>query len=389
MDVDRLAVVGTSFRQVGFERLARLALPEPEFGALADLRRDFGAREIVYVATCNRVECYLAFGPGERVEAPRLCERAIEVLSRRSGAPFDGASLFALAGRGALEHLFRVAASLESLAVGEAEVLGQLRRAADRAAALGLSGPLLRRTFERAARAARRVRGETAIGRTPVSVASLCARRVREHFAAAPPRLAAVIGTGEVSRKLAGALCELGAPILFANRTFEKAKALAARFGGEAVPLERFRAGVPARLDVVVTATSAPGAILDERALAPALADRPEGPLRRLLVCDLGLPPDVAPEVASLPGAKLLALADLEPLARENRARLETEVARAEAIVREEVAAALRLDRLRSVAAESVDALLAGALAHLDGEDRETLRRFATNLAERLARQPG
>lgn len=386
MEADRFAVVGTSFRRVGFARLARFVLPDDGVasGDLARLREAFGAREIVYVATCNRVECYIALRPGERADAARLLARAVDVFSLRAGAPVEEASLFAKTGPDALAHLFAVAASLDSLVVGECEIAGQLRRAAERAQDAGLAGPALRRAFDRAGRAARRVRAETAIGRTPVSVASLCVRTIREHFGAA--RFDAVlIGAGEVTRKVAAGLQEQGAKLLFVNRTLANAEALAQRFGGEAMSLEAFRAAPPAALDVVVTATAAPGTILGEGELAPARAQARE---KRLLVCDLGLPADVEAAVARARDVRVVTLADLEAIARENRVRLEAEVGHAEAIVAEEVADALRALQLRAVAEESVEALLAERMGHLAEDDREAIRRFAASLADRLARQP-
>lgn len=376
VDLRRIAVVGTSFRRVGFERLARLAGGRPAPEAAAALRAALAASEAAVVSTCNRFEAYLAFaGPAPAPDA--LLARAEEALRAEPSA------LFAATGPGALAHLFAVAASLDSLVLGECQIAGQLRRALEAARAAGLAGSLLERAFDRAARAARRVRAETAIGRTPVSVASLCARRVRDHFAAAPggrPRRAALVGAGEMIRKAAAALADLGAPLLFVNRTPEKAAALAARFGGGHLSLDAFRAAPPTGVDAILTATSAPAPILGERELVAC--GRPA------LVCDLGLPPDVDPAVARLAGVTLVTLADLEAIARENRARLSGEVEHAEAILAEEVEAAVRASRLRAVAEESVEALLAEKLAHLAAEDRATLRRFALGLAERLARQP-
>lgn len=389
MEADRLAVVGTSFRRVGFDRLARFVIPEDAPGELLRLRDALGARELTYVATCNRVECYVALRPGEPAEAERLVARAAAFFSLRAGAPIEPDALFAKVGRDALAHLFSVAASLDSLVIGECEIAGQLRRAGDRAQEALLAGPALRRAFERASRAARRVRTETEIGRTPVSVASLCVRQVRAHLGSAARPSVVLVGAGEVTRKVAAGLQDRGVRFLFVNRTVANAEALARRFGGEAIALDTFRAAPPSDIDVIVTATSAPGTLIGDAELAPARAARgAAGERRSLLVCDLGLPPDVEPAVAATPGVRLVTLADLEAIARENRARLEGEVARAEEIVREEVRAAARAIRMRAVAEESVEALLADRLVHLPEPDRDALRRFAASLAERLARQP-
>ncbi len=377
-----LQFVGTSFRRVGFERLGRYVLPPERAEELARLRDACGARELVYVATCNRVECYLLGEPA--VGSDRAAELCAAVATFFGGSAED---LFALEGDAALEHLFGVVASLDSLVLGECEIAGQVRRAAEAAALSGLAGAGLRRIFEQATRVARRVRAETAIGRTPVSVASLVLRRVREHFPGGAPRRAALGGVGEMTRKIAPALGSAGATkLLFVNRTEAKAAELAARHGGTAMSLERFRAAPPDDLDLVVTATRAPGAVIDLGVLGPSLARCGAG--ARALVCDLGVPADVSPEVAAHPRVTLVRLHDLEATAQENRARLSGEVEHVKAIVSDEVRRSSSEKRLRSLAQDSAEKLLAGRLAHLAPEDRETVRRFATQLAERIARQP-
>jgi glutamyl-tRNA reductase len=377
-----IVVVGTSFRRIGFERLGTYVLPTGGAPALHRLRAACAARELVYVATCNRVEIYLA---GSTLRPRQLSAVVADVSARTAGRPAASEDLFVLTGTAALEHLFSVVASLDSLVLGECEIAGQVRRAAEAAVAAGLAGPTLERAFRQATRVARRVRAETAIGRTPVSVASLALQRIRDHFHGAPPRDVVLVGVGDVTKKVAAALQAKESRLLFVNRTESRAAELAARHGGVAMSLERFRAAPPAAIDLIVTATRAPGPVIEAATLLPALAQPRSA---RLLVCDLGVPADVDPAVAALPDVRLLTLPDLEATARENRARLEGEVERVRAIVAGETHRFAAEMRSRALAAESVDAVLAGRLAHLAPDDRELLRRFVTSLAERLARQP-
>ena len=386
-----LAVVGTSFRRVGFSTLARFVVPCEDVSSLTKLRAASKACELVYVSTCNRVEIYLGFARCVAVDSARILAQVREFFAGRANGsgPLPADTFFVETGRGALEHMFAVVSSLQSLVVGECEIAGQVRRAVDRALEAGLAGPSLRAAFERAMRAAKRVRTETEIGRTPVSVASLCNRRIREHFGGMRPRVAVLIGVGDMTRKVATALAEQGTKLLFVNRTRSRAEELAARFGGEALALEEFKRAPPASIDLLVTATSSLEPIIGSRELGPALAARrAAAETRRLLVCDLGLPPDVEASAAADEGVRLVTLADLEATARENRARLEGELERARAIVADEVDRYARTLALRLLAEESVEAILAERLKHLEEADRATLRRFATHLAERIARQP-
>jgi glutamyl-tRNA reductase len=381
---ERLFVIATSFRRVGFVGLGGYTLPLEGTAELAGLRDACGAAELVYVATCNRVEAYISVEDPAATPASILARAAAFFASRHAGA-VSAEHLFVLEGAAAVEHLFGVVSSLDSLVLGECEIAGQVRRAAESARALGLAGPVLRRLFEQAAKVARRVRADTAIGRTPVSVASLVLRRIREHFGDAKIR-AVLVGVNDVTKKIATSL-EKRAEITFVNRTESRARELAARHGGAALSLEQFRATPPAAVDLVVCATRAPGAVVDAATLALALAARPAS-APALLVCDLGVPADVCSSVDALAGARVLRLPDLEATARENRERLAGEAEHARAVVAEEARRAVAESRLRALAAESADALLEGRLAHLAPADREAVRRFATGLAERLARQP-
>ncbi len=409
----QVTVVGTCFRHAGFARLARIARPAAALEDLAGLRAALGGGEAVPLVTCNRIEVYVA-AADDAADPSALAQALASYLAARAPGE-DAAGLadlfFVRRGREAVEHLFSVAASLDSLALGECQIGGQVRRALERAVEAGTAGPALRRAFERALRVAKRVRADTGIGRFPTSVASLCLRSIREHFGAEAPRRAVLVGVGDMTRKVAAALAERGTEIIFANRTLSKAEDLARRHGGRAVSLEALRAAPPERVDVIVSATSAPGTVIDRSTVAPAVAARRaaresggDAPVAPLLLCDLAMPPDIDPRaVEDADGlARLVTLADLEAVARENRERLEGEVDRARVLVGEAVDRFLGAERVRDlgpeladvralsreIAARTVEELLGSSFRAAGEAEREALRAFAQRLTDRVLHLP-
>jgi glutamyl-tRNA reductase len=374
----QVALVGTTFRQVGFEGLGPLTFGSDDHARRAELRGALGASELVYLATCNRVECYVAGPTLDAAELRRLAHRAFGAVAEELWT--------VKVGHAAVEHLFGVASSLDSFVVGETDVVRQLRAARDLSMAHHLAGPILERVFERAARCAARVHTETQLNATPVSVATLAVHKIQRHFGQTGPPKSVLVGTGDMTRKVAGALSRGPGDLLFVNRSLEGAQKLAARFGGRAQSLEAFCADPPAEIDLVFSATSAPNPIIPAQALEPAMsARRGQAPL---IVCDLGVPRDVDPSLEGREGILLIALEHLEVLASLNRARLEGELESARAIVSEQAQRLAREDRFRNLADHSTQAILEGRLAHLSAADRQAILRFATGLAERIARQP-
>lgn len=382
----RLAVVGTSFRRVGFGRMAGFVVPPDAESELATLKQSFNADELIYVATCNRVECYLLLP--EAPSADTLHTLAEQAFAAR-GATVDGETFFVRTGREALEHLFRVVSSLDSLVVGETEISGQAKRACERATRLGLATKILPPLFERAIGASRRVRAETGVGSTFVSVATIALQKIRKHFGKEGPGVTVLVGVGDMTRKVAQALSGSTGKRIVVNRTRSRAEAFCAEYGGVPSSLEAFKANPPGWVDLIFTATSADEAVVTADDLAPALAARKQAGVRRpLIVVDLGLPRDVDRAVDQLPGVVVVAMEHLEALSNTRKDILEAESAQGAAIVAEEVDRLVREDRFRSLAGESAEALISSRLTHLSEDDRETLLRFATGLAGRIARQP-
>lgn len=380
----RLAVVGTTFRRVGLGRLGELVLAPDDLAGRMALRAALGAEELVYLGTCNRLECYVVLP--EVTPAGELRARLAAFFAGRGVVVGDG-ELEASTGAAALEHLFSVSGSLESLIVGETDIVGQVRRAAAEAARIDLCrGPLLG-VLERATAVARQVHTRLGGGRASRSVATIALEKVRAHFGAQGPGTTVFVGTGETVRKIAAAMAGLGGERIFVGRSAEKATALARDLGGRALALERLLDQPLAWLDLLVTATSATGVVLPASALAPALAARARASCPRpLIVCDLGVPRDVDPSIDHVPGVHVVTLDVIQRLQRASSGVSDADLAAARRVVAREARRVVREDRFRRIADESARSLVDGRLGHLRDDDREQVLRFAAGLAGRLAR---
>lgn len=396
--MERVAVAGLSLHQTDVEGLERAkhglsALESPAAKALADR---LGASEAVLVSTCNRIELVFARESGH---APSSADR--RDLAEALGLAQDdelAARLFLHSGRGAARHLFRVAASLDSLVLGEDQILSQVRAAYAEARALGLTGRILGLLFEQAIQLGKRVRTRTDLTRHPISVVSLGAAHVLERLADLSDARIAVIGAGATGAHAARALAAAGRPPTFVvNRSPARARALASEIGARVLTLEALRACVE-QVDGLITATSAPGHVLDATALR-VLAARAR-PGRRLVGADLALPRDLEP--CDDPRLDVIDLEALRLRAEENRRKRAAAAAEAELLVEEQVA---RLYRERtvddvtgpfsSVAEEAREAfelelarLSTGRLAHLAERDRASVERWARAAFGRLAHVP-
>lgn len=386
---DRLAVIATSFRRVGLGRLGDFVIAPDALDEHAALRAALGAEELVYVATCNRVECYVVLPHAIRPDDRGTLVRRTRAFFAARGAQVEGEAMVVAAGAAAISHLLTVSSGLDSLILGETEICGQAKRAHDRCAAAGLAGPALAQLFDQAGRCSRRVKNETALGRTPTSAAHVAVQKIRKYFGDDGPGVTVLVGAGEMTRKVAQALQGRPGERIFVNRTRSKAEELALRFGGRAQSIDELLASPPPRLDLLFSATSAGRTVIPAAALSPALAARAaRGGTAPLVVCDLGLPRDVDPAVDVLDGVQVVDMRTIEALALLGQEALDVEAARGHAIVREETARLLREERFRQLASESACALLEGRLSHLSATDREAVLRFASGLATRIARQP-
>lgn len=305
-----LSLVGLSHHVAPVELRERVTL---DLAAAADLARSLG--DAVCLSTCNRTEVYLA---GERVE------RAADALAELAESPLDGV-LYRLHDDAAALHLFRVAAGLDSLVPGEAEILGQVRDAYESVR----TGPLLDRVFRQALAVGKRVRSETSIGESPASVSSAAAALAAQVFGELDGRRVLLIGAGRIGELTAANLVSRGAEIAFvANRSADAARSLARRFGGSSVALDDLR-GALAEVDVVLSATAAAGVVLHA-------ADVPPRRRRPLFFIDIAVPRDLDPAIQELDGCFLYDIDDLEAVVAETLAGRRVEAARAEQLVAEE-----------------------------------------------------
>jgi glutamyl-tRNA reductase len=290
------------------------------------------AAEGVILSTCNRVEVYAA----SSAPAPELLRRLREFLTAEHelALPSDGA-LYTLADASCLEHLFRVASGLDSLVLGETEILGQLKKAYDVALQHGYSGKVLNKSFQRAFSVAKQIRTETNIQKGNTSVASVAVDMAERIFDKLGHREVLVIGAGDTSEKTARALLSRGAKsILVSNRTYDRAAVLAEELGGRAIHFDGWETEF-ARIDIVVSATGAPHYILDKAKLQRLLALRGHRPL---LLIDLAVPRDVDPAVSTLPGVFVVNVDDLQTIAEDSVRQRKEEIVRCEAIIREKAA---------------------------------------------------
>ena len=339
-----LVVVGLSHHTAPVDVREKVAFPEdagpPALKALASLPT---VGEALLLSTCNRVEIYAA----SRSDAERAISEVRRFLAaaRPAAADLLGPHLYERVGAEAVKHVFRVAASLDSLVVGEPQILGQLKTAHALAAEAGSLGPLLGRCLERAFGVAKRVRSETAIARGSATVSSVAVDLASRVFGELEGKSVLVIGAGKMSalaaRKLAG---EGAAELLVTNRSPDRATALAAEIGGKARPW----ASLPellAAADVVISSTGAQQPIIDRALMKQVVKARRHRPI---FVVDIAVPRDVDPEAGKLDGVYLFDIDDLEKVVTDNRKGRERESSSAELIVATETAQFLAWQRAQA-----------------------------------------
>jgi glutamyl-tRNA reductase len=324
-----ITLVGISHKTAPVSVREHFAFAQDE---LPELLRRLGERYqgAAVVSTCNRTEVYVASARG--VGDPRPIEA---LLSEMKGeVAMEGAPFFALSGKDAARHLFRVAAGIESMVIGESEILGQVRGAFNAATAAGTNEPALSRLFHSALRTGRRVRTQTEIGRRSVSVSSTGVQLAREALGDLAGKTALVVSAGEAGKLTARSLAGSGVSrMLVTTRNPERAAELAAELHGEARPFADLGAAV-AEADIVIASSSAPAFLIEKPLVEQAMHGRAGRPL---LLIDIAVPRDVDPAVRELPGVHLHDIDDLQAVARHNMHLRRAELAQAEAIVDEEV----------------------------------------------------
>jgi glutamyl-tRNA reductase len=299
--------------------------------------RNAGCAEALLLTTCNRVEVYGA--SEKRVstdEIARCLMPGAENLSAVTGLDHNQAPPFyRYEGAKCAQHLFRVASGLDSMVVGETEILGQTKKAYERARSSGAAGPYLHRLFQRAFRVAKQVRTHTEITRGSVSVGSVAVDLAQRIFGRLSNCKVLVLGAGDTSERTARALLSRGVNDLrVSNRSIDRAHELARLVGGRAIPFDEW----PEQcrdIDILITSTSSETPLLTSANLAPMLCNRIDRPL---FIIDIAVPRDVDPKVNELDGVYLYDIDSLQSVAEQSLALRRQQIAAAEKIIAEHVA---------------------------------------------------
>lgn len=310
-------LIGTNFKHTDLENVARVQWPEnPRInGFLKEARERFGIEEIFFLQTCNRREFYFC-PPLDQQVGPRFYDRFVKALSQSIGKPLDRNDFYHYEDQKAILHLFRVAASLESMVLGETEIMKQIKDQAGYALKNNHMDMHLKVLVDVALRTAKQVRRQTSITRNVVSMASLAFRQVTDHLEGRPSKRVVFVGAGHFINSILPTFAKAhDLELFFVNRTIPRQ--LAATHGGQAIALEEFlREPVP--FDVMISATAAPDTLFDQ--------DWVRARNRELLLLDAALPRDIDPRAGELADVTYRDLDHLNAILRTNRCAREAEI---------------------------------------------------------------
>jgi glutamyl-tRNA reductase len=390
-----IVVVGLSHKTAPIDVRERLALGRDGLPAfLRALHEHPSVSEAMVISTCNRVEVVAAGAGGAALES--ACHACVEQLERH--AADIGRHLYRRQGGDAVRHLFRVASSLDSMVLGEPQILGQVKDAYEVARGAGTLGPILHRTVPRAIRTAKRVRSETAIGSGQVSVPSVAVELTRQIFGDMRKRCVLLIGSGEMAEAVARLLRGAGARLLVLGRTLERVEELARAVDGEPRLFRDLRATL-VEADVIISSTSAPGYVVDADMVKKARRSR-RG--REQSYIDLAVPRDIDPSVNELDGVFLYNIDDFEKLVANTLSTRGREAEQAQRIVDEETRGYERWAdaqqatptivqlraKLRHALRSELERSLRGRLKHLGPDERAALLRMIEAAENRLLHGP-
>jgi glutamyl-tRNA reductase len=327
-----LFLLGVSHRTAPVDLREKLDFSSRDVGAaVVALAARSSAAESVVLSTCNRSEIYVASTSPDTAR-----EEIIRFLSEYHQLPAESFAphLFSFTEAEVAAHLFRVAAGLDSLVVGEPQILGQVKDAFQAAAERRCTGPVLRKLFDWSFNVGKRVRSETALGEGAVSISFAAVQLARKIFGRLDGRRVLVVGAGEISTLTAQHLRAQGvAEVAITSRTAAHAQALATEVGGHWVPWDGLGAAL-ATADIIVTATGSQRPIITRAHVETALGRRRRDPL---FIIDVAVPRDVEASVSEIEQVFLYNVDDLQTIVHENISKRSAEIERAEAIVREEL----------------------------------------------------
>lgn len=349
--------------------------------------------EALILSTCNRVEL---LGVGKE----DLAEPLLQSWAAACKASADELRphLYAQNGLKAIRHIFEVASSLDSMVLGEPQILGQMKAAYRKAVEARTAGPILNRIMHKAFSVAKRVRHETAIASSAVSISYAAVELARRIFGEMPAHKAMLIGAGEMAELAATHLLQAGiSEIIIVNRTFERAQELASRYRGRAAPFESLEKSLP-EADIVIASTGSPEPLIHAAHIRAALKQRHNRPM---FLIDIAVPRDIAVEVNELDNVYLYDIDDLKDVVEENKAARQEEAIRAAKIIDEELSlfadwienleakpTILDLIRRSDKAAEIEIGRALKRLGNPDEETKEVIRGLAHSLAKKLNHEP-
>lgn len=386
--------VGLNHQTSPVEEREQLAFSPDELpAALARLGKGLGGA--VLLSTCNRTEVYATLAQSDGQAA-----RLIGLLNALKGTDIDGSRFYAHQHSAGVRHLFRVSAGIDSMVLGESQILGQVREAMSAATQAGTLNGALSKLFHCAIGVGKRARTETHIGRHSVSVGSAAVTLARKRLGDLEGRTVLVISAGSMGKLAARALAETGgARVVVANRTLDRARELAAEIGpgAGAVALAGLRQALAAA-DIVISGTAAEGFIVGPEDVRPAMEMR-QG--RELLFIDIAVPRDIDPAVGQIPGVHLLDIDDIEAVTAGGLNGRQQEVERVESIIEEEmsaflnwwasldvvpVIAALR-ERAEAIRRQEVERTL-GRLQSLDDASRQRIEAMTSAIVKKMLDRP-
>ena len=394
--MSELLALGISHKTAPLDLRERVAMTEGRVAAaLRELTSAPDIEEAAALSTCNRTELYLAVTDPVEAEA-----HALGILAKQAEImPTELAGrLYALRSEEAARHLFRVAAGMESVVLGEAEIQGQVRRSYELALVDGASGPFLNHLFRASLTAGGKVRAETALGERGASLSSVAVGVAEDTLGDLDGSQVLLIGAGETAELVARALSTRGARTAYiANRHRDRAEQLAEMHGGEALSLDQ----IPPRLiesDLVITATLSPHHVIDPEQLEPAAANRNGRPL---VLIDLAVPRDLHPGCHDLGGVKVFDIDDLQAIVERNQAGRASHLSEAEEVVEAEVVRFCDwMDTLQVVPTVAALRRHADAVIHevleqndsrwesLSAADRDRVESLANAVTKRLLHEP-
>lgn len=394
--IPHILVIGLNHSTAPVEIRERITFPSHEEGkAIRTMARVEGVEETIILSTCNRAEIVMT-----TVDPEASPEKVVQAIADfHSIDPQDFREfLYFKSASDAVQHVFRVTASLDSMVLGEPQILGQVKESYRRAVQANTTGPVLNRLMHRAFFTAKRIRTETGVGRAAVSVAYVAVELARKILGDLKHKKILLIGAGDMAelaaRHLAG---HVEKPILVVNRTFETACTLAKELCGDALPMDQLEEAL-VQADVTITSTASCEALIRKDLLKAVMRRRRNRPI---FLIDIAIPRDVDPEANDIDGVYLYNIDDLQAVVSENVGERSQEALKGERIVAEEVIKFIGWTRTLEAAPtivalkDKLEMIRKGELARLNGKlaelgptERESVEIITRSIINKIAHDP-